>query len=121
MLTKKPAQKKPTSEPLNLQAPVSPKGIDGSGSQANSQKKTRIIAQFDVGFGNALYIRGKGANLSWDKGFPMQNTKSNEWIWESDAQFQTGEFKILINDTIFETGQNHALYCGTTIKHTPRF
>jgi hypothetical protein len=29
---------------------------------------TTISASFDVGFGNALYVRGEGAGLSWDKG-----------------------------------------------------
>lgn len=104
------------SEPLNLQAPHPQKNISTA-----TGKLTRIIAEFDTGFGNTLYIRGKGANLSWDKGLPMRNVKANEWVWESDVIFPTGEFKILINDSRYETGHNHALYCGTTVKHTPRF
>ena len=106
-------------EALNLQAPK-PQNSIGT-SQSKTGKLTRIVAEFDVGFGNMLYIRGKGANLSWEKGLPMRNAKANEWIWESDAVFPTGEFKILVNDSIYETGHNHALYCGTTVRHTPRF
>src|SRR4051794_40705456 len=37
--------------------------------------KTRVTIKYDAGFPNQLYIRGKGANLSWDKGQPLKNTK----------------------------------------------
>jgi hypothetical protein len=35
--------------------------------------RTVIIAKFDVGHGNALYIRGDGNGLDWDKGVLMEN------------------------------------------------
>ncbi len=84
-------------------------------------KITRITIKYDTGFGNTLFLRGKGANLSWEKGIPLRNVKNDEWIWETDATFPNGEYKVLINDSIYETGQNHALYCGTITQHTPRF
>src|SRR5690606_12500637 len=34
-------------------------------------KDTVIVAKIDVGFGNALYLRGDGPGLSWSKGVPM--------------------------------------------------
>ena len=83
--------------------------------------KTHITIKYDVGFGNTLSIRGKGPNLSWDKGLPLKNIKADEWSWESQDQFTNGEFKILINDSIFEVGANHPLTCGDHIQYNPKF
>jgi hypothetical protein len=82
---------------------------------------TRIIINYDVGFNNSLYIRGHGANLSWDKGILLKNTKSDEWVWETECAFPNAEFKILINDKTYEVGQNHPLQCGSTIRYKPQF
>lgn len=83
--------------------------------------KTRVVVRFDVGFNNILTIRGKGANLNWDKGAPLRNTKPDEWIWETEASFNTCEFKVLINDNQYEIGENHPISCGASIQYTPKF
>jgi hypothetical protein len=83
--------------------------------------KTRIVVKFDVGFNNHLFIRGHGANLNWDRGVLLKNIKNDEWVWETDLPFTAGEFKVLINDRQYETGENHRLNCGATIQYTPRF
>lgn len=83
--------------------------------------KTRITIKYDVGFHNQLFIRGKGANLSWDKGQPLKNIKHDEWLWETDANFTSCEFKILINDRVYENGANHHLNAGSTLLYTPHF
>jgi hypothetical protein len=82
---------------------------------------TRITIQYDVGFSNSIFIRGKGATLSWDKGLPLKNTKANEWVWETTIPFTTCEFKVLINDKEYEIGDNHLLTCGASIHYTPKF
>ncbi len=83
--------------------------------------KTRITIKYDAGYSNQLYIRGKGANLSWEKGQPLKNTQPDEWIWETEAYFSTCEFKILINDRVYENGDNHHLNAGSTVLLTPHF
>jgi hypothetical protein len=83
--------------------------------------KTRITVQFDVGYANSLYIRGKGASLSWDRGQPLVNVNANEWIWETSLPFTTCEFKVLINDTDYEIGDNHLISCGASLHFTPKF
>ncbi len=83
--------------------------------------KTTIIIKFDVGFGNALYLRGRGANLSWDKGIMLRNISTDEWIWETDASFTSCEFKALINDADYEIGENHLIKSGQIIQYTPEF
>lgn len=91
----------------------------------NSERKigptTRITIQYDVGFSNAIFLRGKGATLAWEKGIPLKNTKPNEWVWETNAPFTTCEFKVLINDKDYEIGDNHLLTCGASIHYTPKF
>lgn len=88
--------------------------------QKNSAK-TCVTIKYNVGYPNQLYIRGKGANLSWEKGIPLKNTKPDEWVWETDAKFAECEFKVLINDRVYETGENHVLHGGATLLYTPRF
>lgn len=83
--------------------------------------KTRIIIKYDVGFNNSLSLRGKGANLSWDRGVSLKNVKPDEWVWETETSFATCEFKVLINDRQYEAGNNHTLACGASIQYTPKF
>jgi|LakMenE01Jun11ns_1017448.scaffolds.fasta_scaffold9468971_2 hypothetical protein len=82
---------------------------------------TRIIVKYDAGFGNALYIRGKGANLNWNRGIMLRNVKPDEWHWETDLPFNECEFKVLINDQCYEIGDNHPLTAGSSIQYTPKF
>jgi hypothetical protein len=82
---------------------------------------TKIVIKYDVGFNNALFLRGEGNNLSWDKGVLLQNISPDEWMWETEAPFTSLEFKVLLNDTHYEAGENHHLSCGATIHYTPNF
>jgi hypothetical protein len=86
-----------------------------------SAQKTKITIKYDAGYPNQLYIRGKGANLSWEKGQPLRNVKADEWVWETDAPFSSCEFKVLMNDKIYEKGENHPLTSGATVIYTPQF
>jgi len=97
-----------------------------SSSQTNEKKKaktnlTRIVIRYDVGFNNSIFIRGSGAGLSWDKGIKLMNTSRNEWVWETDKPFNSGAFKVLINDSQYEQGDNHTLICEKCLEYTPRF
>lgn len=85
------------------------------------KNKTKITIKYDAGFPNILYLRGEGANLSWDQGIPLRNIRPDEWEWETDASFIFGEFKVLINDEQYEVGENHKLVQGTTVCYTPNF
>lgn len=104
--------------PLHLHAPSTP--INGK-LETKKGAKTKIVVHYDVGFQNLLTIRGKGANLTWERGIPLKNIKHDEWVWETDAPFSHGEFKILINDRHYEAGPNHLINCGTLMQYTPKF
>ena len=81
---------------------------------------TRVVIKYDVGFGNAVYIRGKGANLNWERGVMLHNVKADEWIWETDIPFTACEFKVLINDKEYEIGENHPL-TQASLQYVPKF
>lgn len=82
---------------------------------------THVKVKYDCGFPNNLFIRGNGAGLSWEKGQPLKNTKPNEWVWESRGPFTLCEFKVLLNDRVYERGDNHLLISGEDFSYTPIF
>jgi hypothetical protein len=69
----------------------------------------KIVANVDVGFGNYLYIRGDGCGLSWERGIKMKPVDDTHWEWECKckANKMCFEFKTLINDKIWSTGDNY--------------
>lgn len=130
MMTKKPqmAKNEPSKAPAIKQeslpaARTTPSSNITPAKAANTIKAsmTRVVVKYDIGFSNTMYIRGKGGNLSWDKGIPLKNTKNDEWVWETDLNFSNAEFKVLINDKIYEAGYNHTLQSGSTLEYTPQF
>jgi hypothetical protein len=86
-----------------------------------SAKRTKVVVKFDAGFPNQLFIRGSGANLSWERGQPLRNIQADEWIWEAETTSSRCEFKVLLNDQRYEEGENHKLDPGASISYTPRF
>lgn len=111
--TKKPAE-------TSLTKPTDSENYSNFDSKKN-HSKTRVTVKYDVGFSNNVFIRGKGANLNWDKGTPLKNLKADEWVWETDGNFSQCEFKVLINDRDFEAGENHTVAAGSSVVYTPRF
>jgi|SRR6267154_6852221 len=83
--------------------------------------KTQIIIRYNVGYDNNLFIRGNGAGLSWEHGVMLKNIGPDEWVWEANAPFEECEFKVLINDQHFESGENHHILDGASLKYTPKF
>jgi len=82
--------------------------------------QTRIIARVDVGFGNALYVRGEGAGLSWNKGTALANVTPYEWTL-SCSNKGTVIFKFLINDELWAEGENITLPAGRESISSPTF
>lgn len=118
MMTKKQPPKEESQ-----QRQTSWQTLPGTKPEATEKRgnQTRIVIKYDVGFGNQLFIRGKGAGLNWEKGIPLKNTRADEWIWESTLPFSACEFKIVFNDEQYEQGENHPLICGSSVQYTPNF
>ena len=83
--------------------------------------KTRILVRYNVGYDNHLFIRGSAGGLNWERGVMLKNIGPDEWVWESTAPFQDCEFKVLINDRQFESGENHHIRDGAAVQYTPNF
>lgn len=113
-----PATKSPTCS-LGTVACSTPSLFSATKTEKNL--KTVIVIKYDVGFNNELSIRGNFANLSWEKGSPLKNVSKDEWVWETSLPFSDGEFKVLINDQKFESGENHKVKSGTNNAYKPRF
>ena len=80
-----------------------------------------ITAKIDVGFGNALFVRGSGAGLSWNKGSPLVCVSSDTWrivLPGADSPFA---FKFLVNDDAWSTGKDFLAGPGDTVTVTPAF
>ncbi len=80
------------TDPQNRPQPINP--------------STTIIAKCNTGFGNALYLRGDGPGLSWDRGAKMDNVAADEWMLIIKELKRPFECKLLINDEIWATGPN---------------
>ena len=85
-------------------------------------QKTTVIVHCDAGYGNTLYIRGDTLPLDWSSGRKLQNVDANTWVFEMERPVSGSvEFKILLNDETWESGNNHIVQVGNTIEVTPDF
>jgi hypothetical protein len=100
----KPAPAQP-SAPLVVRAPL----------------VTTITAHIDIGFGNALYLRGEGADLSWDRGTLMHCVADNCWSLPLPESGRPVIFKFLVNDLSWSAGQDYTVASGDTLATTPAF
>jgi len=111
----------PSSSTMNF---ILPKAASRSSKTAapmppSSAVRTEVIAQIDVGFGNTISIRGAGAGLSWEKGQPMAWT-GDSWHWNTNSK-ENFEFKVLINDQTWMTGENLNAKAGSKVVFKPIF
>ena len=83
--------------------------------------RTTIAAQIDVGFGNALYIRGEGPGLSWDKGIMMDCVADDKWIITVSDATRPILFKFLLNDITWSVGNDYVVEPGASLTTVPVF
>src|SRR5687768_1950009 len=82
---------------------------------------TTISANVDVGFGNALYVRGEGPGLSSEKGLRMEcvaDDRSSLALGESSRPFL---FKFLVNHETWSLGDDYTVAPGSSVTLTPMF
>lgn len=116
--TKKAAVKKVAVKKVAVKKTAAKKAA----KKAVAPKTTTIVAKIDVGFGNALYVRGSGAGLTWDAGTLMECSSSgDEWIWTSTLVDAPVEFKLLINDSTWAAGENGVVTAGEQVIVEPSF
>lgn len=83
--------------------------------------RSLVMVNVELGIHNALFIRGQGADLSWDRGQPFTRLGHETWIWSADAGTERLEFQLLLNDEVWERARAHILEPGTSIELTSDF
>ena len=84
---------------------------------------TPIRVHYNVGMGNRITVRGDIDPFGWDRGVDAQNEAADVWEFtlEQVAAGQTFQFKPLINDTTYSTGDNYVGTGGQTLNIYPAF
>ncbi len=98
---------------------VVPDGNDTS--ELPDSRALLVAARIDVGLGNALFIRGEGAGLSWERGQRMTCVEPAKWVWLAKQAECRAVFKLLLNDESWAHGDNMVGEPGRAIEVTPRF
>jgi len=80
-----------------------------------------ITAKIDVGFGNALFIRGGGAGLTWNKGTALACVAPDTWRVVLPGAEATFAFKFVLNDEKWSAGKDYLAGPGDTVTVTPAF
>ncbi|HXT13730.1 MAG TPA: hypothetical protein VN873_19425 [Candidatus Angelobacter sp.] len=91
-----------------------------TGSARSSAKPVTIEAKIDVGFGNALYLRGEGTGLSWSQGIPLTCVDGKTWKWTGESKEQL-KFKLLLNDQVWSQGEDLVATPGQKVEISPAF
>jgi hypothetical protein len=90
-------------------------------SSALSPDSTVLAVNLDLGQNNALFIRGEGGGLRWDKGQLLTYIDPKTWVWSTRSANDKLEFQFLLNDEVWEKGEAHILQPSTSIELTPDF
>jgi len=115
-----PSEIKPAA-PVAKPAPVAvSKPAPAAPPAPASRKPVTIEAKIDVGFGNALYLRGEGNGLNWNHGVPLTCVDGTTWKWSAVAGEKL-QFKLLLNDAIWAKGENLVATPGERIEIAPAF
>jgi hypothetical protein len=82
---------------------------------------TPVEVKVEAGLGKALYIRGQGDGLSWEKGQRLSLGFGGRWIWKTCKAKGKVLFKLLLNDKILAKGEEVGVEAGKMIEVVPAF
>lgn len=112
---------KNASAPVSVATPAPAAAASTAGQTAVATPRTvEIEAKVDVGFGNALYLRGEGKGLSWNQGIPLTCIDGSTWKWAGTAEDKL-KFKLLLNDMVWAAGEDLVAAPGDKLQVSPSF
>jgi endonuclease/exonuclease/phosphatase family metal-dependent hydrolase len=82
---------------------------------------TRIAGSADVGAGHFVSVRGSAAPLGWDIGWPMRAEAPGSWRFVTTELAGSFAFKLLRDDTAWQTGADVPGTGGQDHAVTPSF
>jgi len=91
------------------------------GVLTDAPAETTLRFRVDVGYGHAVYVRGSGYPLSWNRGEPATWEEDEVWTLRLAGVTGTLEVKALADDTTWEQGDNHQVEPGGTLEASPLF
>ena len=120
----KPINKVPTTLPTPA-TPASPATpaitpTPGTAKPAASAAPATIEVKMDVGFGNAIFLRGEGSGLTWDRGVPLACVDGGTWRWSQTVSAPV-TFKVLLNDKVWSAGHDLVIKPGQKLELAPSF
>ncbi|MBS0604048.1 MAG: hypothetical protein JSS60_03310 [Verrucomicrobia bacterium] len=80
---------------------------------------TEITFKCKVPYPYTLSIRGEGAGLSWKKGEPLMQIDEETYVFRCKDYTGKVEYKVLLNDSEWETCMNHTAETGKTQESFP--
>jgi hypothetical protein len=80
-----------------------------------------LTARVDVGWGNALFIRGQGGELSWEKGTPLLCAGRSTWVCAPRQANEPITCKLLLNDHLWAAGADLVVEPGSHLELAPVF
>lgn len=101
-------------------AKPTPKPAAKAASPASNGTVTTIDVKLDVGFGNAVFLRGNGGGLNWERGVPLSCVDGKTWRWSGTVKDPV-TFKPLINDLIWSAGTDLTVKPGQKLEVQPIF
>jgi hypothetical protein len=108
------------STPGALKSNSGAAGSTASAQKSNSGALTTIEVKIDVGFGNAVFLRGQGSGLTWDQGIPLACVDGGTWRW-SQTLATPITFKVLLNDQVWSAGSDLIVAPGQKLEVSPSF
>ena len=92
-----------------------------AGKPKGQSELTPIRVHYNVGMGNRITVRSDTDPFGWDCGIDAQNEAADVWEFklEQVPAGQTFQFKPLINDTTYSTGDNYVGTGGQTLDIYP--
>jgi hypothetical protein len=119
-----PAKKTAVKKAVSKKAPAKKKSAVKKApvtKKTTTPAKTVITAKIDIGFGNTLFLRGDGPDLSWDAGVPMNSVDADTWMVTVAGAKAAVNFKFLVNDLSWSTGEDYVAEPGSERVLTPSF
>jgi hypothetical protein len=111
---------KPVTEAKKIIKTVVKKNGATAASSPTPAPEVTIEAKVDVGFGNAVFLRGQGGGLSWERGVPLKCVDGSTWRWSTKADDKL-TFKLLLNDAVWAQGADVTAVPGQILQIAPRF
>jgi hypothetical protein len=108
-----------TSAEAPAKAPIATAKAAPTAATSNGHITT-IDVKLDVGFGNAVFLRGTGGGLNWERGVALSCVDGKTWRWSGKVKDPI-TFKPLINDKIWSAGNDLTVKPGQKIEIKPIF